>query len=110
MAKVLKILGACPFYLSSETDYQSGTVLHGYVQTAETVYANTAPLRAALEASRKCSLTYVRGVPPPGRTQESMGSRPWWIMTRQVDGPLFEGFEDSVRTISPHLSVIKQQN
>ena len=50
-------------------------VIHGYVQSAATVAANTVPLRTELDDI--ATLNYVDG-PPMGNA--SGGSRPWWIL------------------------------
>jgi hypothetical protein len=71
-------------------------VIHGYVQSANTVRENTGPLRRLLE-ERGYKLVYVDG--PVMRSLS--GSRPWWILGRnlEIDNST-DRWQDSVRVDS----------
>jgi hypothetical protein len=57
------------------------SVIHGYVQTAATVAANTVRLRD--ELADIATLHYVDG--PPMHHGGSSGSRPWWILSNNLE-------------------------
>ena len=68
-------------------------VIHGYVQSAATVAANTVPLRE--ELADIATLHYVDG--PPTRYDRG-GSRPWWILGSQLEHDASSGrWEETVR-------------
>jgi hypothetical protein len=58
------------------------SVIHGYVQSAATVAANTVPLRE--ELADIANLHYVDGPP----MHSAGGSRPWWILGRKLEHDL----------------------
>jgi len=76
-------------------------VIHGYVQTAAIVAANTVRLRDQL--ADIATLHYVDG--PPMRDGSFSGSRPWWILGRnlEVDNRV-DRWNASVAWWSDHLS------
>jgi len=74
-------------------------VIHGYVQSAVTVAANTVPLRKELDGVAK--LHYVDG-PPMNR---GAGSRPWWILDNKLEhNSSSNRWEESVKWWSEELS------
>jgi len=76
-------------------------VIHGYVQTAAIVAANTVRLRD--ELADIATLHYVDG--PPMRDGSFSGSRPWWILGRNLEvDTRVDRWNDSVAWWSEHLS------
>ncbi|PRP85876.1 hypothetical protein PROFUN_06150 [Planoprotostelium fungivorum] len=78
-------------------------VIHGYVQTASTVFNNTKPLRDAL--SDVADLIYAEG---PAVEGNERGSRPWWTL-EFIGGGTWKGKEtdrwnDTVKWWHDHLS------
>lgn len=57
------------------------TVIHGYVQSADTVASNTRALKNKL--SDIATLHYVDG--PPMRNNSTSSSRPWWILGNNLE-------------------------
>lgn len=83
--------------VQSPSSLLSTPVIHGYVQSAATVAANTVPLRKELDGVAK--LHYVDG-PPMSR---GVGSRPWWILDNNLEHNSSSGrWEESVRVTLLH--------
>ncbi|KAJ7275047.1 serine hydrolase FSH [Mycena rebaudengoi] len=76
-------------------------VLHGYVQTAETVAYNTQKLRDALEGV--ANLHYVKGPDMP--SSFSSLARPWWFLGEKLEfDATRKRWDDVVRWWSEELS------
>jgi len=82
---MLNILGKCiPDTLADHSfthSFPLCTVIHGYVQSAATVAANTRVLKDRL--SDIATLHYVDG--PPMRNASHSSSRPWWILDSYLE-------------------------
>ena len=69
---------------SSSFDRIYFTVIHGYVQSADTVANNTRALKDKL--SDIATLHYVNG--PPMSDNPTSSSRPWWILVHNLEHKL----------------------
>jgi hypothetical protein len=80
---------------------RTASVLHGYVQTAETVAYNTQKLRDALEGV--ANLHYVKGPDMP--SSFSSLARPWWFLGEKLEfDATRKRWDDVVRWWSEELS------
>ena len=85
----------------SRSDLCHILVIHGYVQSAATVAANTRVLKDKL--SDIANLHYVDG--PPMRSAPRSSSRPWWILDSQLEHDMTasDRWDDTVRLIPFNL-------
>jgi len=77
-------------------------VIHGYVQSADTLASNTRALKDKL--SDIATLHYVDG--PPMRDNSTSSSRPWWILGKNLEHKVSASgrWDDSVKWWSDELS------
>jgi Serine hydrolase (FSH1) len=80
------------------------TLIHGYVQSADTLASNTRALKDKL--SDIATLHYVDG--PPMRDNSTSSSRPWWILGKNLEHKVSASgrWDDSVCYYSNNLNGI----